>query len=194
LVVLQAASASQTTEVNANALRLDLEVISQRYCNGDSEVGTLQLKSKLRFTNTGQRPLLLFKGAGMISRVIVASTADGGARPELDMLVTTISDSSHAMHRTDRPGTNFVTLHTNKAFETDGLVAIPFRRAETRIASLIPGLYFLQVSAETWPDSRQPGTVLREHWKAFGYLWLDSVTSRPLAVTIDRNPTIVSCE
>src|SRR6266478_906810 len=118
-------------------LRLDLEILSQRYCEGDSEVGTIQLRCKLRLTNVGHQPLVLYKGSAVISKVVVARSWEElkTPRPEFEMLITNVADNSHPVGKGDKPGQEFVILQPNQVFEANGLIPIPFKRDETRIRS-----------------------------------------------------------
>jgi hypothetical protein len=110
------------------------------------------------------------------------------------MLMTNVADNFHPTAKDDYPGKEFVILQTNQVFEANGLVPIPFKRAATRIRSLAPGSYLVQVRTDTWPESSKLGALLRDRWKRSGYLWLESVTSTPISVAVSPDPNVVSCE
>jgi hypothetical protein len=116
------------------------------------------------------------------------------AHPEFEMLITNVADNFHPVAKDDYPGKEFVILQTNQVFEANGLVPIPFKRAATRIQSLAPGSYLVQVRADTWPESPTLGKLLRDRWKRSEYLWLDPVTSIPVSIEVAQNPPMLSCE
>jgi hypothetical protein len=144
----------------------------------------------------GRQPLVLYKGNAVISKVVIARTLEelNNQHPEFEMSITNVADSSHPIGLRESPGKEFVILQRNQAFEANGLVPIPIKRAETKLRSLAPGRYFVQVRVDTWPESRKLGKVLRDRWRGSGYLWLDSVTSTPVSVEVAQNPTMASCE
>jgi hypothetical protein len=136
---------------------------------------------------------VLYTGSAVISKVAIVRTLEelNKPHPEFEMLITNVADNFHPIAKDDYRGKEFVILQTNQVFEANGLVAIPFKRAATRIRSLAPGSYLVQVRTDRWPESSKLGALLRDRWKRSGYL-AESVTT-PVSGSCPK-PNMVSCE
>jgi hypothetical protein len=182
----------------ARSMKFEIEPLKERYCKGYPDVGTLQIESLLRFTNTSKAPLIFYKGSGAIYRHRTAkSLADMEARNleyEMRTQIMYAEDTSlRDLLRPDPKG--FAILDPDQSFAIKQLIPVTIKSAGSKSrAALAPGDYFVQVDVETWPESTDLGVVLAKRWEKWGKLWYSPLTtSEPLHVTIAENPKLEEC-
>ena len=149
----------------------------------------------MSFTNIGPQTLILYKGCGVISKIFVdyslARINEGKA--DYDLVLTNLVSGSR-LTKADQPDKNYVILRPKDVFKTQAIIPIVFKRRETKLGALSPGSYYLQVVAETWPETLERGLDLRNRWMGSGWLWNDSVKSEPIVIQIAPKPHIRNCK
>lgn len=206
LIVFTAQSgvhAHTTAEQMSNAqrkpsLQLTISVVSQKYCAGDAELDGLRMNLVLHYTNTGQQPLILYKGSNLISRLMVSHNPEDAAarRFEVNASLTQVTDGSNVKVETTTPGALFVILPPSASYDTEESVSVfavrdDARRIEGAISS---GEHVLQVEVPTWPASNDLAKKLHDLWQRSGCLWYEPVTSAPTArFKVKRNRSVTDC-
>jgi hypothetical protein len=174
------------------APRLELQEIERTYCGGDQ----LRLGLRLKFTNVGRRPLVLYKLAGRIFQEMVSKSereaAAGHYKKISHNLPVTYRNFEIPVEST--PGELYVVLQPGESHEVTRRVIV-FVGTERKAKShqLKPGVYFYQVKVSTWSDSQALADQLRENWTGIGDFWTSDVTSQPMRLTIDARHSDVPC-
>ena len=171
--------ANGQTKPDANALGLSTVIIS-RAQPGNS---ALEMKLRLRFTNSGRRPLILHRRSLLLIETGVFEDVE---RTTIDTFAQ-VSAMSYVPHpyssiRYERlvrasPGKEFIILLPRRAFDIVKSVTAPLGRSNRR--------YLLTVKVATWNVSRQDlASKLRRKWHRFGQLWSETVESKPMAFSV----------
>ena len=178
-----------------DALHLGVEVKKRRYCEGDVEFATMQLQCALRFANTGRQPVILYRSAGPISKLMLAATPDKlrDGKPEFELLFTELGEGWRPPN-TDRPDRAFAVLKAGQSLRVDRMVAVPFSISGRRVGAPAPGAYYMQVLVQTWPGNSGQVSELSARWRRWGQLWTQPITSLPIPVKIDERPKLQCCE
>jgi len=188
-------SAQARSAVSGAALHLELSVDKATYCRDEDVTAVLQLSCTLEFKNTGDEPVILDKGAGIISRIVVVPVRGGRPQPaEAEESLLTQMVARHS--RRGRLEDHFVVLARGDTFRDGGLIAIPVRwnGSPKYPHFLLPGDYLIRVDVYTWFDT--PGTRdrLQQRWKTKGFLWTKGITSEPLPVMVEEHPQTQNCQ
>ena len=180
-------------------LRLTMSLISSRYCRepGSDTSVNLRLKLRLRYTNVGQQPLILYKYDNTILRTMVSrDPADASnQRYVWDMSSTTVTGGKDVRTESAVPGTSFSVLTSGQYYEAEQETTVFVRGKSNGNESdgLAPGKYFLEVIVGTWPESLDLANLLRDRWQANGLLWSNALKSETMAFTIDGKRKEVNC-
>jgi hypothetical protein len=186
MILLAAASLAPGRQRGAQGgpLELSSSINNQRYCVGDAGVDFLHLKLRLRFTNTGNQKLLLYKGNNLFFAVWVKPNQAGQAGGRFEMKTTASRFLKLTPEDVDReaPNRDFVFLSPQERFETSIDVTLPVVREEGKRSrgSINAGEHLLQITASTWYENMKLGETLRERWQRKGLLWLDPLGSMPV--------------
>jgi hypothetical protein len=177
-------------------LRLDIRVKAERYCEGDVDVGSLQLRSVLRFVNSGKRPLILYKGAGYTIETRAARTVAGlqGTKPEYHCLVD-VDFTGRTKLESAQPGPDFIVLQPQSDYAgVDVLGLVVGAGTGAPAGTLGPGSYYVQVTVGTSPPTPQSElATASQRWESWGYLWTQDIKSEPFLVKIDAKPKWRDC-
>jgi hypothetical protein len=183
----------------ADPLQLTTSIVAQRYCkNPDSDVtDSIQITLRLRYTNTGSRPLILYKHENTIFRQMISrDLLDAAARRYVwDLSLTVVTGGGGAKIDGQVPSDLFVILRPKQSFEAEEETTVLVRRGDTGGESdgLQAGQYVLQVSVSTWPESDSVAETLRNRWRDIGVLWSSNITSSPKPFKIERNRRLENC-
>lgn len=179
------------------SLQLWTSIISQKYCAGDAELDGLRMNLLLHYTNTGQRPLILYKGSNFVSRLMVSPNQEDATarRFEVNTSLTQVTDGSDVKVEASTPGALFVILAPGASYDTEESVSVfavrdDARRIEGAINS---GEHVLQIEVPTWPASDDLAKKLRNLWQPSGCLWYEPVISAPMQFKVERNRSLVDC-
>lgn len=179
-------------------LQLTLTPVEQKYCAGDGELDVLDMRLRLRYTNKGRHPVILYKGAGNVLRIMVSRNVEEARNKlfEVNASSTEISAGETGIDYAPTPSPAFVVLAPEDTYETETGASVFVRRtAALRIeGSVPPGDHVLQLQIATWPETGSLAEKLRVRWRESGYLWSDPVTSEPMAFKIMEQRTVVECQ
>src|SRR5262245_61743600 len=118
----------------ADPLQLTTSIVAQRYCkNTDSDVtDSLRITLRLRYTNTGSRPLILYKHENTIFRQLISrDLLDAAARRYVwDLSLTVVTGGRDPKIDGQIPGDLFVILLSKQSFEAEGETTILVRRGD----------------------------------------------------------------
>lgn len=188
---------SQTeADSNSSNLKLTTKIIEQKYCDsaGYSDMAMLRLSLQLTYTNTGQRPLILYKGSNLIYYVLVGFNDQNlkNKQYELVMHVDWIT-SEVKLTEEATPGKNFIVLNSGESYQTEGSANIPIDLDGTT-QFLKSGDHDLQVVTETWPSDEAQFDKLQKKWNSIGSLWDKNIRSEPMPFSLEKKPKIIQCK
>jgi hypothetical protein len=187
---------SQTEAVsNSPDLKLTTKIIEQKYCDSDySDMAMWRVSLQLTYTNTGRRPLILYKGSNLIYYVLVGSNERNlrNKQYEAKIHVGWIT-SGTKLNEGARPGKQFAVLNPNESYQTKGDVSIPIDLNGTT-EFIKSGEHVLQVVTETWPADEAQFDKLSRRWNHTGFLWGGNITSEPTPFSLERKPNLVKCK
>lgn len=172
-------------------LVLETVITKTEYC---STAPHLQLYLSLKFTNRGDKAIIIDRQSYRISRDMV-SRDHSAKRNYLQKGIWNLDLAGIGFTRKAPSDlTPFKILKSGESF-----IASEDRRVNLLVGvsereSLRPGKYFLQVRVITWYYHDYSAIDrLRTEWQDRGYLWSDDVTSEPMAFEVDNKPTRVPC-
>jgi hypothetical protein len=167
--------AEDTRGVSSALVQMEIVPLHERFCDDYTDSGTIHLISRLRFTNVSPQALLFYKASGTVYGIRAAKTvADLHARKlEFETFPFVMSNRpllSHVITEWQRPNPKqFVTLRPGSSFEDDELIPVPYKLGDSNAPyALGPGEHFIQIDAETWPESSDLGKMLRRNWQKGG--------------------------
>lgn len=178
---------------NQKPLHITTNIIRERYCAG---AGTtfLEWVLQLRYTNRGERPVLVDKNSARISQTLVSRDEESAAAGRYIYKPIPVHADLDALGYKATPDfESFIILKPGESFTLEGhcRVSIYDGTSETD-DDLRPGNYVLQVTVAAWryyADAQQ----YRDKWRERGYLWSENVTSKPMPITIQHQPRPVPC-
>lgn len=178
-------------------LQLTASIAEQTTCMVSPTIDALRLSVQLRYTNTGKRKLILYKGNRLFFQTFISR---GGAetaahRNELRTTHSRFFDEEPEKIVASAPGGVFTTISPGASYETRQLVSIPVARSGEAMfnVSIPAGEHVLNVATSTWYESKQLGDELRERWRTRGYLWTDPLISNAVAFVVDKNRATTAC-
>jgi hypothetical protein len=180
-----------------SGLELAIKIVSSEYCGADPELDSMRLKVRLTFTNRRKEPLILYKGASLVSRIMISRNyADAAAkRFEVNSSLTQLTSGASRCYKGATPTNCFVVLPPDASFEVETVVGVFVVRGDAReIAGAVKsGNHVLQVEVVTWHESDELAKDLRAKWARSGVLWYEPVTSTPLPLTVHQQPKVTDC-
>lgn len=171
----------------ARQLQLSTTVLTQEYCGRDD----LRLRLRLRFTNVGSEPLIVYRYSLAISRQMISRSYNDALEhrylkdlePFVDPMLPQPADAATPDDRL------LVTLKPGETHEVDNDVHVFVFDGSKRSADFLrPGHYFLQITVPTWWFSRESADRLAERWRDRGFLWTQDLTSLPMPIDIEKSP------
>ncbi len=190
---------SAATPLEEPALQLTTEILRQRYCEGDSELDGLDLELRLRYRNVGSQPLILYKGSEDVYQVKVSSGPADAARGkyEVNASLTRYTDAGAWEASESSLNRMFVILRPGETYEAKTRARVFVTREGVRRkieGSVGNGEHYLQVTIPTWHSPQELAERLRKKWGRKGFLWTTSVTSLPMAFTVEPKRTAEDCK
>lgn len=193
-ILLMSATASFGQE---RGLQLTTRILSQQACAINASTDALQLTLHLRYTNLGNRKLILYKGNRLFYQVFISrSLEEAGARKlELRTSHSRFYDEQLERIEAASPGSAFTTLSPGASYETKQMIVIPVaREGEGRVNVNVPaGEHLLQLWVSTWYESQKLAESLRERWRARGHLWTEPLASNSIDLVIDNQRATLMC-
>jgi hypothetical protein len=181
-----------------NNLQLTASIAGQRYCAVNANVDALQLTLRMKYTNTGNRKLILYKGNRLFYQIFVSRSGEDvlARKTELRTTHSRYFDEQPEKIISSSPGSVFTTLSPGASYVTQQVISLPVARDGNGLfnVSIPAGEHILNVSASTWYESQKIAMQLRERWRTRGYLWSDPLSSNSVAFIVDKNSTPVACQ
>jgi hypothetical protein len=178
------------------SLKLSTSIIEQRYCNwGEDDYDSLYMKLRLKYTNVGSHPLILYKD-GFIEQELISNTAEDAAAGQLR--ASSYAPISGERHEVDNALLDqvFTILPPGGSYEAgEAKVSIYAAHSSQGEAAgyLKPGDYVLQVRVSLWPKTQTSREALHEQWQERGYLWSNDVISTPMAFKVEKEREVIRC-
>ena len=178
-------------------LQLMTSITAERYCTVSTDVDALQLTLRLRYTNTGSRKLIFYRGNKLFYQIFVGRSREDLEARRLETRTTHSRFYDEQPERIDlaAPGNVFVILPPGAAYESEQVVTLPVARAEAPRTrdTLAPGEHVLQMVVSTWYESKSLAQTLRERWQRRGLLWTDVLAARSVDFHVEKNRSPVVC-
>jgi len=185
------------TSIPKQPLALTVEIASLQYCTVNSDLTSLQMKLKLRYTNVGQQKLILYKGHDLFYQIKIRSLSAGTMKPsEVTFLNSRYFDEQPEPIEQPSPSRVFVILAPGATYEREIVsgMAVAGKEAYRGNSVLIDGDYTLQLTVSTWYKSKSLAQKLRQLWEQKGLLWFESVTSTPIHFTATKVNRAAPCK
>lgn len=177
-------------------LLLTATVVEQKYC----DTTHLRITMRLHFTNTGQRPVILYRYSLAIPRYMVSrNLKEATAKIYVEDVSPMLNPVMPKIDEAQIPGADsvFVVLQPNETYtpQLEAEVDLPFLYDGINMKEdgLRPGNYVLEFMVRAWYDSSELANKLSERWKDFGYLWTKTMKSQPIAFRVERQRPVVQC-
>jgi hypothetical protein len=201
LLLYSVSTIGQSEEISSGQekapLQLTISLNSKKYCTGDAGLDALRMNLKLRYTNFGEQPLILYKGSNLISRLMISRSFEDATagRFEVNASLTHVTDEGGAKLEMPTPGSLFVILPAGASYETQASISVFAVRDEARRieGAIDSGEHVLQVEVPTWPASNGLAKKLHDLWRQSGCLWYEPVISAPMRFKVEKERKIVDC-
>ena len=182
-----------------NSLQLTPSITGQRYCAVNGNVDALQLTLSLRYTNTGNGKLILYKGNRFFYQIFVSRSREEAVARKNEFRTThsRYFDEEPEKIMASAPSRVFTILSPGDSYETRQIVSVPVARDGGKgiyNVSIGAGEHVLSVTSSTWYESKKIAEQLRERWRSRGFLWTDPLASNSITFVVDRNRTAVACQ
>jgi hypothetical protein len=183
---------------NAPPLVLRTKILSYHYCRVNPNLGNLELRVQLQFTNVGDQKLILYKGHDLFYQTRIRRVATSGATTEsyeVSILNSRYFDEQPEKIDQPTPGKVFTILQPGATFETEliigvGVVGSNVNRGNHAIKE---GEHSLQLTVSTWYKSRSLAQKMREQWQRKGLLWFEPVVSTPVNFMAENPESQFTC-
>jgi hypothetical protein len=180
-------------------LKLTTEILSQRYCKGDTELDGVWLELKLRHQNVGNQQRILYRASDSVYQVKVSrNLADAAAvKYEVNSRLSWYSNGVSRNFSESALNKAFVILPPSGVHETKTIAGVFVRREGVvkRIdGSVESGEHYIQVTLPTWYDTQGAADRLRKKWERRGSLWTEPVTSSPMRFVVDKQREVLECQ
>jgi hypothetical protein len=191
------AIASTQRDTQEQPLMLTTKIISQTYCAASEKVAVLQIRLRLRYTNVGNRKLILYRGHDLFYQAKIRRAAnDTRARPyEITILNARYFDEQPEEIERPTPGNVFVILSPRGVYETETTIgmAVVGQEADRSNDRIVVGDHSLQIIVSTWYKSKILAEKLRRQWRGKGLLWFDSIGSTPIHFMVEEQRLLTHC-
>jgi len=188
----------QVKSQTPSPLVLRTKILSYYYCRVNQNLGNLELRVQLQFTNVGDQKLILYKGHDLFYQTRFRRAASVSAPS--DAYEVTILNSRYFDEQPEKidqptPGKVFVILQPGATFETEmtvgvGVVGSGVNRGNH---ALKEGEHSLQLIVSTWYKSKSLAQKMRQQWQRKGLLWFDPVISTPVNFMVENPESQFTC-
>jgi len=154
---------------------------------------------KIKYTNTGQYPVILDKGSGTVSSQRIWTTEENvNAKNNVSYSTFThmVFSENPRKENGEIPSKAFVTLQPGATYENKTQTLLLVSEV-TKYNLLSTGTQFLTLGIWT-----QDGTLhkansideLRARWKKHGYLWAEGITTQPMSISFPKLEELKPCQ
>jgi hypothetical protein len=196
VVPMPLTAAANNPAKNEQPLSAKPVLVGTQYCYGDSEVYSVWLKLRVKYTNRTEKTLILDKEIGKAwFGVEVARNLDELAagnyeyHPNIDWFYS--KDNLPVRPSPASPGRDFEVLVPGGRYEgeIDTFVVAQYENPKSFAGSLKPGVHFLQMELAAWNHLGKPSEFARA-WRKFGELVTGVIKTEPLEIRIPLNPKV----
>jgi hypothetical protein len=175
------------------SLILSTSIVSREHTRDN----VVDMKLRLRFTNAGNCPLILYKPSILLTEIGVFEDVE---HPTLDTFAEA-SARSYVPHPYSyipyeeivkrRPNKDLIIIAPGKAYEMKESVGAQVRSRNRKQADgANDDRYLLTIKVSTWDASKQElAARLRRKWQRLGILWSEVIESEPIVFTVEREQT-----
>ena len=179
-------------------LRLDTRLVRQSYCRRQPlNHLNVQLDLQLKFTNTAEEPLILYRKCDIPVRTSRSATlADALARKyeeNWDIMPALVFPHLVSGREPFPPQDYFVILNPGESYFLNTTTGFAYCLPARAGCPTLTGEHFLSFVIATWKESPKVAEQLRKAWRPFGLLWDENVTSEPVRFTVVDQPDAPEC-
>jgi hypothetical protein len=193
---------------DSGTLKAELTMVESDYCkrkavfysvpNASSKsvsthsrmTGELRIRLKLLITNTSSQPIIIDKNAFDIIRRTIAENGKNNAGDIFSNTTYYISPRRYKLEMPSPDERQFAVLKTKETYTVEFNDTASFDIKDTE--KLMKGIS-LRYDLLSWGGRNDYGENLREKWKQFGYLWLDSIRTDSIPIVIKQNNKVAAC-
>ncbi|HVG35242.1 MAG TPA: hypothetical protein VM911_19400 [Pyrinomonadaceae bacterium] len=188
----------QVKSQTPSPLVLRTKILSRYSCRVNQNLGNLELRVQLQFTNVSDQKLILYKGHDLFYQTRFRRVAMSGATS--DAYEVTILNSRYFDEQPEKidqptPGKVFVILQPGATFETVMTVGVGVVGSNVNRGNhaLKEGEHSLQLIVSTWYKSKSLAQKMRQQWQRKGLLWFDPVVSTPVNFRVENPESQFTC-
>ncbi|MBD0371971.1 MAG: hypothetical protein ICV60_14110 [Pyrinomonadaceae bacterium] len=199
LALLLAGTSSAAGQVDSSKLVVTANILDRQYfCAAGSDMMTLQLRVRLRYTNAGNQKLILYRGEDLFyqAKIRPVSVRDGARPYEIVVLNARYLEVENEPVEQPAPGRLFVILQPGASYEAETTVGVGVVGQNSPRArhAIFEGEHTLQLLVVTWYRSRNLAEKLRERWQRKGSLWYSPVATNEMTFRAERPQLTQPCK
>ena len=171
---------------------LETEVLSQGYCASDN----LRLHLRLKYTNVGSEPRILYKYTFGIFGHMVSSDPAAALKgkyqynPSVQLNVSMPAEINAAVPSNSL----FVILKPNESHSLEADIHLLLDDGKERSRNYLrPGTHALQLLVGTWYRDPALARTLAARWQKYGVLQWWDIKSEPMTFTIEPFKGVIDC-
>jgi hypothetical protein len=178
-------------------LLLTTKILKEHYCDSpDPDFVTLRLLLRLSFANAGNQKVILQRGGKSVPVARVSKTVEDSVAKRFENTInyTIITSSSEPQKSTARPPLrSFAILSPGETYQTVTEISLPVARSLPMPPGINPGNHHLQIEVSMWDEAESDATLKRKTWMNDGFLWSESILSKPMSFTVRTHPNSEDC-
>ena len=158
---------------------------------------TLRILLGLSFQNVGNRSVILQRGSKTTVSVKVSKSVEDALANRFETIIdiSTITNGHSRSPRAKKPPlTSFVSLSAGEIYNTITELSLPVPRDKSMHPAITPGSHYLQAEVWTWDEPQSEAEIKRRLWRNEGFLWSDSLLSKPMPFTVQSRSRGEDCD
>jgi hypothetical protein len=192
--ILRVQGQSTLSAPSTPELQLTTELIDAEFCGSDY----LRLQLRLRYFNNSNQPIILSRQSNAIMTYFISRTVKDAESQKYEQKYSPMQAPVAVPELVDTDALSeqtFVILKPASSYEVTAQADFPFiYDGKDHDPDLLrPGQHILEIRVQTWPAQRDVIAKLRERWGTHGYLWTQSIVSRPMSFNIPERRQVVKC-
>lgn len=190
---------STTNSLTGSNVKVTASVQGMRYCKGDNDVYTAQLRLALRYTNLSSGKAILYRSKQPIEIMVGAIAANAKDLEEKHYETTLqydqFSEPPSSPDSESPSVSEFIILDSGRAYDLAGTVSVAVRFKPTPVISgtIAPGDHAMTVEVVDWPFAPDDGKRLRMKWANIGMLHYEAIETPAFEFSIPLVPKLEDC-
>jgi hypothetical protein len=189
------------TAEDAPALKVEGEIITQKYCSNNNTSYDLVFKLRMRFINQSDKKVMVAKNIGHGDyQILIANNAKNLSAGKYEFETNYDWADPHVLpeprEQFDSPGSDFAILapgdSLQAASEFLAAGAANLNGSNHNRGTLDPGNHVLAVEIATWRYLANPVDI-QKRWQNFGNLIYNEVSVKALPFSLPRSPKVENC-